>query len=123
VNYGRQVFIAGVSVNTVRGRLEKSFTFEDFEDLSLEIGNIPAGKRVMKAVLVIQTAFNEGAKITIGDDDAEGRLMSYNQNNPLVSNYYVTEQEVKYLVTTPIKIYFPYGNPTSGEGVAIIYYL
>ena len=103
------------------GRLEKEFDFEDIIAGKILIGNIPVTKRVFSVVLIITTAFNSGVLITIGDDAAEGRLMTVAQNTPQAVNYYQNEPEVKYISTTALKLYFT-GAVTQGEGIAIIYY-
>ena len=101
-------------------RLELDFTFEDVPDGSISFGFIPALKRVYNTVLIIQTAF-DALTVTIGDDDAQARLMTIAENNPAIENIYSVENHVEYDALTELKIYLT-GNPTIGAGTAIIYY-
>ena len=110
-------------INQVTGvfRIEKDFTFEDVVDGYLDLGNIPADKRVYDTVLIISTAFDGTTTITIGDIVAQARLMSIAQNDPSNANVYSVEGHVEYSALTLLKMFFS-GTPTAGEGTAIIYY-
>lgn len=101
----------------------KSFDYQDIESGSISIGYIPANKRVEAAVLFINTAFDGDVSLTVGDSDAQARLMTVYESEPQsVDTYSIEIHNVFYSIQTEIKMYFLTGEPTQGEGQIIIYY-
>jgi len=103
-------------------RIETDFDFNDIAAGFKLIGSI-SGKRILRVALIINTIFDGGLQITIGDSAAQARLMVIADNSPDSSNVYVTEPDEYYSTVTNLNLYFPIGNPTVGSGTAVIYYL
>lgn len=104
------------------GVVEADFDFNDVAAGSKVIGSVPAGARIPLVALLINIAFDGNTGITIGDDAGQGRLLTTGEYASDAANYYITEPHVKYASGAELKIYFPAGAPTQGEGTAIIYY-
>jgi hypothetical protein len=103
------------------GRIEGSFDFDDVNIGFKSIGFIPSGRRIVKSDLIIETEFDGLTSINIGDDDAQGRLINAQQNNPGIANTSSIENNILYSVLTEIRAYFT-GLPSQGAGTIIIYY-
>jgi hypothetical protein len=103
--------------------LIKSFNYEDVLNGVLSVGFVPANKRIISLVLLVNTAFDGDTLVTVGDSEAQARLMTVYDNEPSAVNTYSLEiHNVFYSSQTEIKMYFPTGEPTQGEGQIIIYY-
>lgn len=109
-----------LSQTFVAQHIETSFDFTDTEQKKL-IGEIPANVEISRCVLCITEVFDGGATITIGDDNAQGRLMMASENNPIVVANYYRQPDYSYPIPTQINIYL-HGEPTKGQGKVIIYY-
>lgn len=86
----------------------------------VQIGLIPATSRVDKVVIDVLQSFDSGT-ITIGDDDAQGRLAAAAESDLTNVNIYVLENFAKYENETSIKIY-PSGSPSQGQARIIVFY-
>ena len=100
-------------------RIEVDADYTNFS-APLEIGILSSISRIDKIVVDIIEEFDEGS-ITVGDDDAQGRLVTADQVDLLHVNIYVIENFLKYDTDTTAKIYFT-GTPTQGRLRVIIFY-
>jgi hypothetical protein len=103
--------------------LEVDFAFADVAGGSLSLGDCDAGFTVLKAVVNILTAFNNGVTITVGDAVAQGRLMTASDINTAKVGMYDADSHYKYPAKTELFIYFPSGTPNQGSGKVIVYLL
>lgn len=104
------------------GSLSVEFDSGDVAAGSLEIGRVPALSRIFRAVLEIATPFDGATLITVGDEAGQARLMTNTDNDPGRAGSYVVEPDFAYPSETDLKLFFPSGSPTIGQGRAIIYY-
>ncbi len=109
VNYGHNKY------------LKSEFTYEDLADGFLSLGDARTNWEIYKVSLQISEAFGSGVLINIGDDDAQGRLMSESMNNPEEVANFIANPDYSYLATTELKIFFS-GTSVTGAGKVIIYY-
>lgn len=110
-------------LSNVAGRLEIDFDYSDLVSGNKVIGTIPADKRVIKTSVLVTTAFDDNAKMTIGDAVGIGRLATHTDIRLESEKNYDIELEVKYATATELKLYHASGTPTVGEGTVIIYYM
>jgi len=86
----------------------------------LDIEEAVPGFVISRVVLEVVTAFDAG-QITVGDDAAQGRLMTAEQNDIQNAGVYIVETHVEYATQEMLRVYFV-GNPTVGESVLRIYF-
>lgn len=110
-------------LSNVAGRLEVDFDYSDLVSGDKVIGTIPADKRVIKTSVLVTTAFDDSAKMTIGDAVGIGRLATHTDIRLESEKSYDIELEIKYATATELKLYHASGTPTVGEGTVIIYYM
>lgn len=110
-------------LSNIAGRLEIDFDYSDLVSGNKVIGTIPADKRVIKTSVLVTTAFDDNAKMTIGDAVGIGRLATHTDIRLESEKNYDIELEVKYATATELKLYHASGAPTIGEGTVIIYYM
>lgn len=110
-------------LSNVAGRLEVDFDYSDLVAGDKVIGIIPKNKRVFKTSVLVTTAFDDDAKMTVGDDDANGILAMSKDTALGIEKSYDIELEIKYSNSKELKLYNASGTPTQGEGTVIIYYM
>jgi len=88
------------------------------------LGNIPTQAMVQSAVVIIDSAFDGGLGITIGDIINQDSLMAAAENIPTVPGTYNKNSNYEYMLFTPINAYFTLAAApaTTGSGIIIIYY-
>lgn len=114
--------VVDVTINVSGSRKEITFDHTDTAELSKVIGSMPALLSIHKVRVDILEAFDAGIFFTIGDDVAQGRIMTAAQINAQLVNSYIAEPDIAYAVATNAKIYFGGGESTAGSGKIIIYY-
>lgn len=73
-----------------------------------------------QAELIIDDVFDGAPSLTIGETGNTSRLMSSGQNDPFVSDIYVTRPNYTYPADTDIKLYITAGGATQGSGRVIL---
>lgn len=107
---------------TGTGNLQLGVDYPHFPGPVL-LGTLSAGKTVEKVVLEVNTAFDGGVRIIVGDAAAMGRLMPADANSPSITGVYVQESNYRYMADTEIYLYFVSGTmPTVGSLRALVYY-
>lgn len=96
------------------------FTFADVPG-PVKIGTVRSGHLVRNTVVRIDTAFDGGLELTIGDMIAQGRLQTISDNQPEFVNHWNVNNVYEYTSTTDVYIFFPNGTPTQGVGRVIVY--
>jgi len=100
--------------------LVAEFTHTDFPGPVL-VGVIPATHVVRDTVVEIQSPFDGGVTITVGDAVAQGRLQTVADNRPQRIDYYNVNNVYEYSVDTEVYVYFPSGTPTQGRARVVIF--
>lgn len=104
------------------GNVQATVSYADFPG-PVSLGILAAGKVVEKAVLDIQTEFDGGVQLIVGDAAAHGRLMPADVNLPEVAGVYVSEVNCMYGADTAVYLYFIGAvPPTVGSLRAIVYF-
>lgn len=102
------------------GTLSAEFTFSNAGTPVL-IGTAPAGSWIESCNVIISTAFNGQAAITVGETGAQGRLQATADNVPSVPGVYEVMVNYKYTAETDLYLYLS-GAPTVGSGRVIVYF-
>lgn len=98
-------------------KLEKEINYDEFP---ASIGFLNNLFTTDKIVVEVIDEFDVGL-MTIGDDEAHGRLVGDNEVDLLNKNIYMIENFVKYGEQTEIKAYMT-GSPSRGRARIIIFY-
>jgi hypothetical protein len=104
----------------IGGGLYKIFTHLDIVGGKVDLGPAPDGTIISEVSLAVTVAFNAGLLMTIGDDLAQGRLLTAAQNKPSTPNIYKRDVDYRYSPGAQLNLYVT-GVATQGEGAAIIY--
>lgn len=99
---------------------ELPFAFDDAYPLILL--TVPALATILTVNLLIETAFDVSATITVGDSDVGDRLMSSDQNNPLEIGAYDVEPNFEYSDLTTLVLLIDAPGAATGAGRIIITY-
>lgn len=100
--------------------LKVDFAFSDLPG-PISLGFVAAGHLVNKTIIDIESPFDGGTQITVGDSVAQARLQAIGDNFPEYANFYEVNNSYEYDTTTEIFVFFPAGTPTTGNGRVIIY--
>lgn len=103
------------------GSIGISFTAADLAGGVLAIGTVQPGVRVDRVAVVIDEAFDGGTQLTVGDAEAQARLMAAAENDPGVAGKYTADVDHEYSAETTINLYLAAGTPVTGSGQVIIY--
>lgn len=99
--------------------LSTSISVEDVNTGQKAIGTVTAGATVIFAGVSIGTEFDGGVSLTIGDIDAQGRLVVASSVNCALSGVYIFFPYVSYEEDTDISVFFT-GTPTRGQGSVFV---
>lgn len=99
---------------------ELPFAFDSAYPLILL--SVPALATILTVNLLIETAFDVPATITVGDSDVGDRLMSSDQNNPLEIGAYDVEPNFEYSDITTLVLLIDAPGAATGSGRIIITY-
>ena len=91
------------------------FSFADFPG-PIKIGTVRSGHVVRNTVVRIDTAFDGGSEMTVGDMLAQARLQAVSDNQPEFVNHWNVNNAYEYTTTTDIYLFFPNGTPAQGVG-------
>jgi len=105
---------------------ELSFMLVDFDITDviageLSIGDLGSNHVVQSVSVLINTGFNGGTTMEVGDDLDQNRLMGTGDNIPGVVDTYTVTSDILYAGTSELKMYFT-GAPTTGSGRVIVYF-
>jgi len=102
--------------------LSGTFDFSDVAAGEMLIGTCLAGKYVFRVSVVIDSEFDGGTVLEIGDTEGHARLMTSEVAQPgYAGTTFRTTPDHRYMDNTDVYIYFPAGTPTTGSGRVIIY--
>ena len=87
---------------------------------SVLIGKLPSGMFCQSCVVEIETAFDGGTSITVGDIAAHGRLQAAADNDPTITGDYEVLVNYAYSVGTDLYVFLT-GSATVGRGRVIVY--
>lgn len=95
----------------------------DFTNVTGDIlvGKAFAGMVAVSTLIRIITPFDGGTTITVGDVGDTSRLAEAADNFPSVIGDYETRPHHRYTAETEMRVYFPTGAPSVGEGEVTIY--
>jgi hypothetical protein len=110
-----------VSTQAAVGFLEGFFQWSDTPG-PVTIGIVPAGSLVEKTVLEVQTAFDNGVDVTVGETSAQARLMAAADSRLTKTRSYMVENDYLCPTAMTVKVYFSGTTPTVGVGRVILYY-
>lgn len=110
-----------VSAQQAAGALEGFFQWSDTPGPVL-IGEIPTGSLIEKTVLEVQTPFNNGVDVTVGESSAQARLMATTDNRLNKAGSYLAENDYLCSSAMTVMVYFSGTTPTVGIGRVVIYY-
>jgi hypothetical protein len=87
------------------------------------VGTIDAGRTVEKVTVEVLEEWDNQMQLTVGDAIGEGRFITVHDTNLTRKEVYLVESGYRYLVSTPINVYFvgPL-PPTSGVVRVIVYF-
>lgn len=101
----------------------KTFPFAYNSSSPLTVLSIPAGARIIKTTIQLQTTFNDAAAtLKIGDAVVNDRLMTVDQNIPNEIGEYQSTTPYQYVAITNLNLYMNPGTSTQGAGVVVIEY-
>ena len=103
------------------GAVQAFFQWTDYPG-PVVIGEIPAGSTIEKTVLEVQTQFNNGVQVTVGETSAQARLMATSDNRLNKLGSYLAENDYLCPSAMGVKVYFSGTTPTVGVGRVIVYY-
>lgn len=101
----------------------QTFNWTDVIGGPVTMGIIPAGSVVSGVILSIGTTFDGGTQMEIGSDLAHAEIMAATDNMPDYSAKYSTTNDVRYLVPTAVRVFFPAGTPTQGTAQVTMFIL
>ena len=94
-----------------------------FTDVVVNIFTAPANAKIISAMVVVQTAFDDSlASIMIGDAVLNNRLMLASQNDLTITGSYQAYRENIYVGATQVNLYLSPGTSTMGQGYAVVFY-
>ena len=103
----------------VAATYEKSFAYGDTSPL--RIGSIPAGKRVLRCHVKVETTFDGAAPtLSVGDAGSVGRLQATTDNAPGTADVYSSTPMHRYAAATNVNVYITPDASTQGAGVVIL---
>jgi len=112
------VIVGGTSV-VLNSAVVKAFTFASTSPL--KIATVPAGKRVARSIVVIDTPLDGGAPVlTVGDPGSTNRLHQASGIAPKVADVYKAEPYHLYASATDVNLYITPDGSANGAGVAIL---
>lgn len=100
--------------------LTVDFSFADIPG-PVKIGTVRAGHIVRNTVVRIDTVFDGGLELTVGDAIAQARLQAVTDNQPEHAQDWNVNNVYEYTTTTEIFVYFPNGTPTQGAGRIMVF--
>lgn len=106
---------------TARTALAIDFDWTNVSGGSISIGFCPKDGVIPEVVLIINSVFDGGLEITVGDIVAQGRLMVVADNKPGTAARYKNDTDYQYSIRTELFVFFPSGTPTTGNGRVIVY--
>lgn len=101
--------------------IETGFSWLDLRTPFL-IGVIGAARQIHTILCAITDTFDPGVRLTVGDTDAHGRLLSGADICPQIILTYEGQPHYAYPANTNLYLYVEAGTPTQGAGVVTIYY-
>ena len=110
-----------VSSTAAAGFLEGFFQWSDTPG-PVTVGIVPAGRLIEKTVLEVQTAFNNGVDVTVGETSAQARLMAAADSRLNKTRSYMVENDYLCPTAMTVNVYFSGTTPTVGVGRVIVYY-
>ncbi len=104
--------------------MSEIFTITDIVAGSKAVGDVSLGKTVVLAGININTAFDGGVTMTLGDASAQGRFLAASDvKSDLLGGRFLTIPCHTYDIDTEVSIYFPTGSPTVGQGSVFLVYV
>lgn len=121
VSSGSVVSIDELPISSeLTGSLELEFSYSDFASVSKLIGNIAANVDIEELKIVVDSPFDGGAAVTVGDAVQPDRLAANSNSELAFTGIYDMEITYSYSVDTDINLYMS-GNPTTGSGKVLIF--
>lgn len=109
--------VAGSTIGT--GKLEATFAAPT---TVVPLGHLTTHAKAFYVVIVIDTPFSPGARISVGDALNQESLVALLDVDTQTPDSYAVEPNFEYGADTPINLYIT-GLPTTGSGVVTVFYL
>lgn len=87
----------------------------------IEIGTIPAGRKIQSIVVKVQTAFETGRAMTVGTDTAQALLLIATESSLQNVGMYEKTINLEYPEAQEIKAFFIGGSSATGFGEITIF--
>ena len=117
-------FVGAGSSPTPSPQAEEVATLNfQYTDTSALIFTAPAGAKIISAMVVVSTAFDDpNASIMIGDSILNNRLMLASQSDLFEADSYQAYREFIYASATQVNFYLSPGISTAGQGFVVVFY-
>jgi hypothetical protein len=103
------------------GAIQASFSSGDAPG-PVTIGKVPAGSTIEKTILEVQTPFDVGVQVSVGEATAMARLMAVTDNRLDVTESFRAENDYLCPSDMTVKVFFSGTAPTTGIGRVVVYY-
>lgn len=111
-----------IEFGVLPGVIISDFDFNDLNASPMITGIVPNGKTVHKCEVEVISAFDDDAKITVGDSVGHASLMTIDEVELTKEATYLNEPGLTTSLDTTYYIYLASGTPTIGTGKIKIYY-
>jgi hypothetical protein len=119
ISLERAFFTAGAGASA--GVIQKFFSWVDFPG-PVTIGTIPVGSTIEKTILEVQSPFDNGIQVSVGETIAMARLMAVSDNRLDIVESFRVENDYLCPSVMTVRVYFVGIAPTVGLGRVIVYY-
>lgn len=111
-----------IDFGVLPGVIISDFDYNDLNASPVITGIVPNGKTIHKCEVEIISAFDDEAKITVGDVIGNASLMTIDEVELTKEAKYLSEPGITVTSDTTYYIYLASGIPTIGNGKIKIYY-